>query len=88
MKTEFTNRFYKDIEKLTVQSVKDDIADAIENVELATKISEIRKIKKLKGYSFCYRIRIGNYRIGVFIENDVVEFARVAHRKDLYSTFP
>ncbi|MBN2778624.1 MAG: type II toxin-antitoxin system RelE/ParE family toxin [Bacteroidales bacterium] len=88
MKAEFLARFYKDLDKIKLQSVKDDVSDAIDNVELATKISEINNIKKLAGYSFSYRIRIGDYRIGVFIENDIVEFARIAHRKDLYKNFP
>lgn len=88
MKTEFLARFYKDLDKLPSQSVKNDVIDAIKNVEAATKISQISNIKKLGGYSFSYRIRIGSYRIGVFIENDIVEFARVLHRKDIYKAFP
>ncbi len=88
MKTEFLARFYKDLDKLPSQSVKNDVADAIENVEAALKIGQIDNVKKLTGYSFSYRIRIGNYRIGVFIENDIVEFARVLHRKDIYKLFP
>jgi mRNA interferase RelE/StbE len=88
MKTEFLARFYKDIDKLPSQSIKNDVIDAILNVENAAKISQISNIKKLTGYSFSYRIRIGNYRIGVFIENDIVEFARVLHRKDIYKAFP
>lgn len=88
MKAEFLARFYKDLEKLPSQSVKNDVIVAIENVEAATKISQISNIKKLAGHSFSYRIRIGNYRIGVFIENNIVEFARVLHRKDIYKAFP
>ncbi|MDD3740267.1 MAG: type II toxin-antitoxin system RelE/ParE family toxin [Bacteroidales bacterium] len=88
MKTEFLSRFYKDLDKLPSQSVKNDVFNAIINVEKSLKISQISNIKKLTGYSFSYRIRIGNYRIGVFIENDIVQFARVLHRKDIYKAFP
>lgn len=58
MKTEFLKQFFKDIDKLALQSIKDEIATTIENVEQATKISEIKNIKKLKGYKFAYRIKI------------------------------
>lgn len=37
---------------------------------------------------FLYRIRIGDYRIGIFVEGKTVEFARVVHRKDIYQQFP
>jgi mRNA interferase RelE/StbE len=88
MKTEFLKQFYKDIDKLALQSIKDEIATTIENVEQATKISEIKNIKKLKGYKFAYRIKIGDYSIGIFIEKNNIEFARVTHRKDIYKLFP
>ncbi len=83
MKVEFLKRFYKDLDKITLQSVKNSIADTIENVEFAESISEIKNIKKLSGFKYAYRIKIGDYRIGVFIEKDTVEFARIAHRKDI-----
>jgi len=88
MKTEFLNQFYKDLDKITLSDVKNDIATAIEDVENATKPIEIKKIKKLTGYKNAFRIKIGDYRIGIFIEKNTVEFARVLHRKDIYKVFP
>ncbi len=41
MKTEFLRQFYKDLDKLS-ESVKDDVADAIENVEAATKTQKLK----------------------------------------------
>ncbi|HEY2583000.1 MAG TPA: type II toxin-antitoxin system RelE/ParE family toxin [Mucilaginibacter sp.] len=88
MITEFTGRFSKDLDKLNQTSIKKDISDIIEQVERAAVLSEIKNIKKLKGHSHAYRIRIGDYRIGLFVENNIVEFVRVAHRKDIYKIFP
>jgi len=88
MTTEFTKRFFKDLDKINKVSVKKDISNIIEQVENAASLSEINNIKKLKGYLFAYRIRSGDYRIGLFIENNIVEFAHVAHRKDIYKIFP
>jgi mRNA-degrading endonuclease RelE of RelBE toxin-antitoxin system len=48
----------------------------------------IANLKKLKGHLTAYRIRSGDYRIGIFIENKVVIFACFAHRKDIYNEFP
>jgi mRNA interferase RelE/StbE len=88
LKTEFTSRFLKDLDKLSQPSVKRSVSEAIEGVEKASQISEIKNLKKLQGHSLAYRIRCGDYRIGVFIENNTVEFFRVANRKDIYKIFP
>jgi len=88
MKAEFLKSFDKDISKVSLQKVKDNIAEVIENVENAINKTDIEGIKKLKGFKNAYRIKFGDYRIGIFIENDVVEFARFAHRKDIYNLFP
>ncbi|MGK7945796.1 MAG: type II toxin-antitoxin system RelE/ParE family toxin, partial [Microcystaceae cyanobacterium] len=33
-------------------------------------------------------IRVGNYRIGFFGENDTITFVRVLHRREFYRYFP
>ncbi|MEI8202294.1 MAG: type II toxin-antitoxin system RelE/ParE family toxin [Bacteroidota bacterium] len=58
------------------------------NAEKADGIKDIKGLKKLTGYKNTYRIKMGDYRIGVFIENGIIEFARIAHRKDIYKVFP
>lgn len=88
MKTEFLKQFYKDLNKITLQSTLNDILSSVKNVETATSLSDIKNFKKLKGYKNAYRIKIGDYRIGVFVEKDIVEFARIVHRKDIYRVFP
>ena len=42
----------------------------------------------MEGFKNAYRIKIGDYRIGVFIEEDTIEFVRFVHRKDIYKKFP
>ncbi|HBY75652.1 MAG TPA: plasmid stabilization protein, partial [Cyanobacteria bacterium UBA11148] len=45
-------------------------------------------LKKLKTEGDYYRIRVGDYRIGIVINEDVVVFVRVLHRKEAYRYFP
>ncbi len=61
---------------------------AIDLIEEAIFMSDIKGLKKLKGFKDAYRIRIGDYRLGIFINKDTVQFARFAHRKDIYKLFP
>ena len=56
--------------------------------ESARSIHEIRNVKKMQGSRIAYRIRIGDFRIGVYYENGVIQFARVVNRKDIYRVFP
>lgn len=88
MKVEFLDKFNKDISSINDTSVLIALDKIITEVEAASTLLKIHNLKKLKGHRFAYRIRMGNYRIGVFIENNIVEFARFVHRKDIYKVFP
>jgi mRNA interferase RelE/StbE len=88
MKTEFLKQFIRDTDKLSVQSVRNEVIKIIKNVEDSASPTEIKGLKKLSGYKNAFRIKIGDYRIGIFIEKNIVEFARVVLRKDIYKVFP
>ncbi len=88
MKVEFLNKFVKDLDNLTVGKVKLSVIKTIELLEAANNLSEIPNLKKLKGHKSAYRIKLGEYRIGIFVEGKVVEMARFIHRKDIYKVFP
>ena len=88
MKTNFRKSFAKDLRKRKNDSeFLDCVKEAIENVELSEIISMITNLKKLRGESDYYRIRLGDYRIGSKIEDDLVVFIRALHRKDIYRYF-
>jgi mRNA interferase RelE/StbE len=88
MKTEFKTSFLKAIKKVKDIQLKDDIIRAIINVESAEDIKQISQLKKLKGYHHYYRIKIGNYRIGIKIDSGIVFFVDVDHRNNIYRIFP
>lgn len=88
MKVEFLKQFHKDIDDVKVQSIKLQLIKVIELFEAAENLQSISNIKKLKGHKFAFRVRIGDYRIGFFYQNDTVQFARIIHRKDIYKLFP
>jgi mRNA interferase RelE/StbE len=88
MKVDFRKSFLKEVKKLRNKSLKEDIASAIIQVESAENITQIKNLKKLSGYDIYYRIRVGDYRIGIKVEREVVHFVVVEHRKDVYRNFP
>lgn len=88
MKVQFKESFLKELKKLQNKKLKDSIYECIVQAENAGKLSEIKNLKKLKGYNIYYRIRIGDYRIGLKIEEKVIFFVVFEHRKDIYKDFP
>ncbi len=88
MKVEFLKKFSKDIDKVSRKKDKELILDAINLIKESDNLRGFSNIKKLIGFTNAYRLRLGNIRVGIFLENDVVQFARVAHRKDIYKIFP
>lgn len=88
MKVEFKKSFLKDLKKLKNKSLQNSIYNCIIQIESAESIVEIKNLKKLTGFELHYRIRVGDYRIGLKLENDVVNFVVFEHRKDIYKIFP
>ncbi|MCK9401671.1 MAG: hypothetical protein M0Q51_17010 [Bacteroidales bacterium] len=88
MQIEFLRAFYKDLDKLENKKVAQKLGVIISMVESSDSLDNIPNIKKLKGHPTAYRIRIQNYRVGIFQEGDTVEFARILPRKDIYKYFP
>jgi mRNA interferase RelE/StbE len=88
MNTLFKKSFLKSIETINNKRLRESVLNCIKEVEQATAIHTISNIKKLKGHRDYYRIRIGNYRIGLKLESDVITFAVFEDRKDIYKNFP
>jgi mRNA interferase RelE/StbE len=53
-----------------------------------SSISSLGKVEKMQGYQGFYKVRFGNYRVGLAIENEVVIVKTVMHRRDIYKFFP
>jgi mRNA interferase RelE/StbE len=88
MKVEYLSKFLKDLDKIKSKKTKTAIHEIIIEVKSADSLKEINNLKKLTGYKYAYRIRSGQYRIGIFIEKEIVQFARIVHRKVIYKLFP
>lgn len=87
MKTEFKDSFAKDLKSVKDKGLLKRVKELIESIEQANSLSDIPNLKKLKGGGNFYRLRIGDYRIGISFAN-VVVFVRFLDRKDVYKYFP
>lgn len=65
MRIEYRQLFLKDLKKLKKQPIYQIVELAFEILPNANNLKEINNVKALKGSSNRYRIRIGDYRIGI-----------------------
>jgi len=42
----------------------------------------------MEGAKNAFRLRVGDYRIGLYLEGDSVVLSRVLNRKEMYRYFP
>lgn len=71
MKVSFLKKFSKDLDKIKQPKDRLAILDIIELVKEVRDITEVPATKKLKGHNDAFRIRSGDYRIGVFVTGRV-----------------
>ena len=84
----FESSFERDLEKIRDRRLLKRVKETIYEVKKAGNLGEVRNLSKLIGYKSFYRIRIGDYRIGIDLVKDKIIFTRFLHRKEIYKYFP
>jgi mRNA interferase RelE/StbE len=88
-RVEYTKRFLKDL-----ASLPRDVQQRVEMIvfqELnSTNPFELGYLEKMTGYTSKYKIRVGDYRIGITMDKQTqaIICQRIAHRRDIYRVFP
>lgn len=89
MIVEFDKSFDKSLRPIHDPNVLRKLKRIIIQIEDSPSLLQLPNIIKLTGFSRYYRIRIGDYRIGIeLITKAKVRFIIIAHRKDIYKIFP
>ena len=87
----FKKSFQKDLKRIKNKAVLSHINQIILEAETTSNIFSLPHIKKIKVTHKninLFRIRTGQYRIGLILQKDTITFVRVLHRKDIYKYFP
>lgn len=64
---------------------KKDAKDILDKIERFSEEPVLTQIKKLRTpFDGAYRLRVGNYRVVFYIENDLMLISKIAHRKNVY----
>ena len=82
-----TKTFEKQL-KSVPKNIRESAIAVLEALEKTKNLTEIKDIKKLSKYTNYYRIRIGNYRMGLQIINPKIIVVTILHRGTIYKIFP
>jgi mRNA interferase RelE/StbE len=88
VKTAFRQSFARDLKSVRDKKLLHRIKEIIEAIEMADSLGVLPNLKKLKGAKNYFRLKLGDYRIGIAVENNTVIFVRFLDRKDIYKYFP
>lgn len=84
---DYASAFIKDVKKSSPE-LRLQIQSLVEDIKRVDRLQDLPDVKKMKGCSNAFRIRLGEYRVGIFVENGVVILARMLHRREIYRYFP
>lgn len=87
MNIEIRKSFTKGADKLPTLFQR-QLSVIICSIEKVSNPSQLDNCKKLTGFITAYRIRMGQYRVGFYYENKIVELVRILQRKEIYRYFP
>ncbi|WP_347275758.1 type II toxin-antitoxin system RelE/ParE family toxin [Candidatus Kuenenia sp.] len=88
MKIDFKKSFSKDLKKIKDKNILKKVKALIDTIENTPNLMEIKNVKQLTSGGKYYRIKIGAYRVGIKLENEIVVFVRFLHRREIYRYFP
>ena len=89
MKLVFEKRFENDLKKVKDKHVLQELKEIIQKIFSIKSLLELDKnIKRMRSNPNYWRIKIGDYRVGLEKDKDKVIFVRILHRKDIYKYFP
>jgi mRNA interferase RelE/StbE len=88
VKVAFRRSFAKDLKKIRQKTLLQEIQAILEQIEQSSTLFDLPNVKHLTSEGPYFRIRMGDYRLGLMVEDDTVTVVRFLHRRDIYRYFP
>ncbi len=84
----YQKKFLKDLAGIPQPIRKKIEAFVFADLPRLKKFSELIKAERMAGYPHYYKIRFGDYRLGLHFSEGNLTLERILHRKEIYRFFP
>lgn len=88
MKIRYHAQFNRDLRRLRNPSLAQSVEQIISELKVASSLAVVRGVRRLRGEGRHYRIRIGEYRLGITQDGGAIILRRLLHRSEIYRNFP
>ncbi len=88
MEVEFTPSFIRDLRRVRGTEIRGRVEGLIDDLESAPNLPAISGVARIRGPGRYYRVRIGDYRLGLVLDGGTAVLIRFLHRRDIYRFFP
>jgi mRNA interferase RelE/StbE len=85
----YAKAFWKDLEAVSRNPpLKRRLLELIDTLRTTESPEQLQGLRKIEGYESYYRLRVGDYRLGLKVSGSTLEVIRFLHRKEIYRRFP
>ncbi len=89
MELEYRASFVRDLGRIRNADVRRRVDRVVQDLEAAASIANVPRAARINSPAGrFYRIRIGNYRLGLALQDGTCILVRCLHRRDIYRRFP
>ena len=88
MKVEPTRLFRRDVRQLGSAQIRRRLEQVIQELIAADNITEVSGVSRMTAPGEHYRIRIGEYRLGITMDGETAILRRFLPRGEIYRRFP
>ncbi len=88
MRLEYHKSFERDLRKVRDRTLLDRVKAILLELENTETLDSLSSVKAMKGHPDFFRIRIGDYRLGLKRTDSGLRIIRFLSRGDIYRKFP
>ena len=88
MTVEPTRRFRRDVRGIGSAQIRRRLDQVIQELIEANNVTEVTGVSRLRAEGQHYRIRIGDYRLGITMDGETAVLCRFLPRGEIYRHFP
>lgn len=78
----YAKRFNKDLDAIRYdKAIRKRLLELIEKIKQANSLADLKDVRKVEGYRDYYRIKLGDYRLGMKLSEGSLELIRFPAKK-------